>query len=177
MKNKFILILLCFLCFGFIFFNSSQVSKVSNTRSRGIVNEVITVASKTKPGRAILNKVTPSELNLIVRKIAHGFEYFLFALALCFTIRYFNVDDNNLLIYTLFIVLFVAVMDEFFQLFIQDRTSKVADILIDFCGGILSTTLFLIYSQPRGKHYEKTVDRKNFLWRNSNEIFRIKKYK
>ena len=177
MRNKAILILLCFLCFGFIFFNSSQVSTVSNTRSREVVNEVVNIVSKTNYGQAILKKVTPTELNLIIRKIAHGFEYFLFGLVLCFTIRYFNIDDNNLLIYTLFIILFVAVMDEFFQLFIQDRTSSVVDVLIDFCGGTLATTLFLIYSQPRGKHYKKTVDKKIFLWRNSNEIFRIKKYK
>lgn len=177
MKNKIILILLCFLCFGFIFFNSSQVSTISNTRSKGVVNEVVNIISKTKPGQAILKKVTPTELNLMIRKIAHGFEFFVFGLVLCFTISYFNVDDNNLLVYTLFIVLFVAVIDEFFQLFIQDRTSRVGDILIDFCGGILSTLLFLRYSQPRGKHYKKTVDRKNFLWRNSNGIFRIKKYK
>ena len=45
MKNKFVLIAICFLCFGFILFNSSQVSTVSNTRSREVVNEVIKVAS------------------------------------------------------------------------------------------------------------------------------------
>ena len=41
MKNKFVLIAVCFLCFGFILFNSSQISTVSNTRSKEVVNNLI----------------------------------------------------------------------------------------------------------------------------------------
>ncbi|ALP91640.1 VanZ family protein [Clostridium butyricum] len=163
MKNKFVLIAICFLCFGFILFNSSQVSTVSNTRSREVVNEVIKVASKTKGGQILLSKVNETELNLVVRKIAHAFEFFLLGIVLCFTFRYFKIDDNNLLIYTLFTVLFVAVIDEFFQIFIQNRTSSVVDVLIDFGGGILANTLFFIFSSARGKHYKKTTHMKRFV--------------
>lgn len=155
MKNRFVLISICFLCFGFILFNSSQVSTVSNARSKNVANEVIKVASKIKGGQILVSKVNAIELNLIVRKIAHGFEYFLLGLVLCFTFTYFNVDDNNAIIYTLFIVLFVAVIDESFQLFIQNRTSSVVDVLIDFCGGIFANVLFFVFSWPRGKHYKK----------------------
>ncbi|MDB2138651.1 VanZ family protein [Clostridium butyricum] len=163
MKNKFVLIAICFLCFGFILFNSSQISTVSNTRSREVVNEVIKVASKTKGGQILLSKVNETELNLIVRKIAHAFEFFLLGIVLCFTFRYFKIDDNNLLIYTLFTVLFVAVIDEFFQIFIQNRASSVVDVLIDFGGGILANTLFFIFSSARGKHYKKTTHMKRFV--------------
>lgn len=155
MKNKVILIIVCFSCFIFIFFNSSQVSSISNTRSKEVVNEVVNVISMTEVGQAVLKKITPSEMNLIIRKIAHGFEFFILALALCYTLRYFKINDNNVLIYTLFIVLFMAVIDEFFQLFIQDRNSSVKDILIDFSGGILASLLFFIFSKPKGKHYKK----------------------
>ncbi|WP_394884828.1 VanZ family protein [Clostridium butyricum] len=163
MKNKFVLIAICFLCFGFILFNSSQVSTVSNIRSREVVNEVIKVASKTKGGQILLSKVNETELNLIVRKIAHAFEFFLLGIVLCFTFIYFKIDDNNLLIYTLFTVLFVAVIDEFFQILIQNRTSSVVDVLIDFGGGILANTLFFIFSSARGKHYKKTTHMKRFV--------------
>ena len=163
MKNKFVLIAICFLCFGFILFNSSQVSTVSNTRSREVVNNLIKVVSKTKAGEILLYKVNETELNLIVRKIAHAFEFFLLGIVLCFTFRYFKIDDNNLLIYTLFTVLFVAVIDEFFQIFIQNRTSSVVDVLIDFGGGILANTLFFIFSSARGKHYKKTTHMKRFV--------------
>ncbi|KJZ84288.1 hypothetical protein ClosIBUN13A_CONTIG88g01163 [Clostridium sp. IBUN13A] len=163
MKNKFVLIAICFLCFGFILFNSSQISTVSNTRSREVVNNLIKVVSKTKAGEILLSKVNETELNLIVRKIAHAFEFFLLGIVLCFTFRYFKIDDNNLLIYTLFTVLFVAVIDEFFQIFIQNRTSSVVDVLIDFGGGILANTLFFIFSSARGKHYKKTTHMKRFV--------------
>ncbi|BBK78157.1 MULTISPECIES: VanZ family protein [Clostridium] len=163
MKNKFVLIAICFLCFGFILFNSSQISTVSNTRSREVVNNLIKVVSKTKAGEILLYKVNETELNLIVRKIAHAFEFFLLGIVLCFTFRYFKIDDNNLLIYTLFTVLFVAVIDEFFQIFIQNRTSSVVDVLIDFGGGILANTLFFIFSSARGKHYKKTTHMKRFV--------------
>ncbi len=163
MKNKFVLIAICFLCFGFILFNSSQISTVSNTRSREVVNNLIKVVSKTKAGEILLYKVNETELNLIVRKIAHAFEFFLLGIVLCFTFRYFKIDDNNLLIYTLFTVLFVAVIDEFFQIFIQNRTSSVVDVLIDFGGGILANTLFFIFSSERGKHYKKTTHMKRFV--------------
>ena len=163
MKNKFVLIAICFLCFGFILFNSSQISTVSNTRSREVVNNLIKVVSKTKAGEILLYKVNETELNLIVRKIAHAFEFFLLGIVLCFTFRYFKIDDNNLLIYTLFTVLFVAVIDEFFQIFIQNRTSSVVDVLIDFGGGILANTLFFIFSSARVKHYKKTTHMKRFV--------------
>lgn len=163
MKNKFVLIAICFLCFGFILFNSSQISTVSNTRSREVVNNLIKAVSKTKAGEILLYKVNETELNLIVRKIAHAFEFFLLGIVLCFTFRYFKIDDNNLLIYTLFTVLFVAVIDEFFQIFIQNRTSSVVDVLIDFGGGILANTLFFIFSSARGKHYKKTTHMKRFV--------------
>lgn len=163
MKNRFVLISICFLCFGFILFNSSQISTISNTRSKEVVNEVIKVASKTKGGQILLSKVNETELNLIVRKIAHAFEFFLLGIVLCFTFRYFKIDDNNVLIYTLFTVLFVAVIDEFFQIFIQNRTSSVVDVLIDFGGGILANTLFFIFSSARGKHYKKTTYMKRFV--------------
>ncbi|MBS4842068.1 MULTISPECIES: VanZ family protein [Clostridium] len=163
MKNKFVLIAICFLCFGFILFNSSQISTVSNTRSKEVVNNLIKVVSKTKAGEILLYKVNETELNLIVRKIAHAFEFFLLGIVLCFTFRYFKIDDNNLLIYTLFTVLFVAVIDEFFQIFIQNRTSSVVDVLIDFGGGILANTLFFIFSSARGKHYKKTTHMKRFV--------------
>ena len=52
-------------------------------------------------------------------------------------------------------ILFIAVVDEFFQLFIQDRTSSVKDVLIDFTGGIIANILFFIFSTPSGRHIER----------------------
>lgn len=155
MNKKVILISICILCLGFILFNSSQISSVSNTRSRKVVSEVTNIISKTDIGQSVLKRVDNTEFNLIIRKIAHWFEFFLLGAVISFTLRYFNIDDKNVLIYTLFIVLFSAVMDEFFQIFIQERNSSVVDVLIDFGGGIIADMVFLIFSKPIGKHYRK----------------------
>lgn len=157
MNNKCILLVMCFLCFGFILFNSSQVSTVSNERSKEIVNELIKVIPNTNKGEIKSSKYTKKELNLMVRKIAHSFEYFLFGLVLCFTLRAFKANDSNILIYTLFIVLFFAVIDETFQLSIKGRSSSVIDVLIDFSGGILANLMFFIFSGSVGKHYKESV--------------------
>ena len=60
--------------------------------------------------------------------------------------NYNKIKDMNIVIYSLFIILLIATIDEFFQLFIQDRTSSVKDVLIDFTGGIIGNILFMIFS-------------------------------
>ena len=155
MNKKKMLICLCVFCLLFIFFNSSQVSTVSNARSKEVVNEVVSVISKTQLGQAIINHISLAELNLIIRKIAHAFEYFLLALAICITLDYYRIEDKNIIIYSLFIIILIATFDEFFQLFIQDRNSSVKDVLIDFSGGIIANILFFIFSTPRGRHIER----------------------
>lgn len=152
MSKKKILIFACILCALFIFFNSSQVSSVSNVRSRGVVDGIVTFISKAPFGTRILKHISLSDLNLLVRKIAHGFEFFLLSMAICYTLDYFKIKDMNIVIYSLFIILLIATIDEFFQLFIQDRTSSVKDVLIDFAGGIIGNILFMIFSKPKGKH-------------------------
>lgn len=154
MNKKRILICACIFCILFIFFNSSQVSSVSNVRSRGVVNDVVMVISKAPFGKNILKHISLQDLNLIIRKIAHAFEFFLLTIAICFTLKYFKVKDINIIIYSLFMILLIATLDEFFQLFIQDRTSSVKDVLIDFTGGILANILFYIFSKPHGKHFK-----------------------
>lgn len=155
MNKKKILICLCVFCLLFIFFNSSQVSTVSNARSKEIVNEIVSVISKTQLGQAALNHISLIDLNLLIRKIAHAFEYFLMALAICITLDYYKIEDKNIIIYSLFIIILIATFDEFFQLFIQDRNSNVKDVLIDFSGGIIANILYFIFSTPRGRHIER----------------------
>lgn len=54
----------------------------------------------------------------------------------------FRVTFWNQVIYSLFMILSVAVMDEYLQSFVA-RTSSVSDILIDFSGGM--TGILILY--------------------------------
>ncbi|MBW6410306.1 VanZ family protein [Clostridium weizhouense] len=162
-KKGIFLSLLCFLSLGFIFFNSSQTGSSSNERSHKLVDNVVTVINESKVNNILgknlfsdelvdnlsdklanklNNKLTKDELNLIIRKCAHGFEFFLLSIVLALTFCSFHVKKNNVIIYSLFIVLLSAVLDEFFQLYIPGRNSSVIDVVIDFCGGIIGMLLF-----------------------------------
>lgn len=178
MNKRKIFIFACVFCVLFIFFNSSQVSSVSNVRSRGVVNDIVMIISKAPFGKTILNHISLQELNLLVRKIAHAFEFFLLTIAICCALKHFKINDINIIIYSLFIILLIATLDEFLQMFIQDRTSSVKDVLIDFSGGILANILFYIFSKPSGKHFKSS--NKNWVKENlveRYESFRIKRYK
>ena len=65
--------------------------------------------------------------------------YALFILVFFF--NNFNINFREKFIYSLFIVLIVAVLDEFDQMYVADRSSLVSDIIIDFMGGILGALL------------------------------------
>lgn len=151
MDKKKVLTIICVACIIFIFFNSSQEYSASNVRSMNIVVAI----SKTRIGQFILSHISIQNLDLIVRKVAHVFEFFLLGIILCNVLDYLKIEDKNIIIYSLFIILFIATLDEFFQLFIEDRTSSVKDVLIDFSGGIIANILYFIFSMPRGRHIER----------------------
>lgn len=149
MKKSIFFIFLCFLSLGFIFFNSSQTGEKSNSRSGVWADKLVNMIVEIHPNIPGLSdkKINKKELNTFVRKCAHGFEFAILAIVLSFSFGMLNINKKDLIIYTLFIVLLAAVFDEFFQLYIPDRTSSVIDVLIDFVGGILGT----IIAYPRGK--------------------------
>lgn len=141
---KIITLLLCVLCLGGIYYNSSK----SGTQSHKISRKVVSLLKNSK----ILNNPVVDKIHkklklgkntdFIVRKYAHGLE---FALLACFTsILIFSYGKKGLeaLVYILFIILLAAVLDEFHQYFIPGRGSSVVDIIIDFIGGLCGTSIF-----------------------------------
>lgn len=94
---------------------------------------------------SFIKNMTKSELDHLIRKFAHGFEFGLLGLALCLFFSRFNINRYNVIIYALFLVLFTAVIDETIQIKIPNRTSSTIDVLIDFCGGSISCIIFYIF--------------------------------
>lgn len=54
----------------------------------------------------------------------------------------YGVIGKDVIIYTLFVVLLYAVGDEFHQLYVEGRTGRVEDIIIDFIGGSIGVSLY-----------------------------------
>ncbi|CUO45799.1 VanZ family protein [Clostridium disporicum] len=148
MNKKLMFILLVILAIGFIFFNSSKSGSESNYISKSLVSRFIANKETTEvfndfrsdKSEYDLNNLY-SKMNFIVRKLAHGTEYFILAFSLVMLFNNFNIRFREKFIYSLFIVLIIALLDEFYQMYVPDRSSLVSDIVIDFIGGILGSLI------------------------------------
>lgn len=136
---KKILIVLCMLWMGFIYYNSSQSGLESNKISYKVVNTVSNKNVAKEKGSYF-----GGDFNVFVRKNAHAIEYFVLSILLGITFFVYNKRSVNGMIYILFIVLFYAVSDEFHQLYVQGRNSSVLDIIIDFIGALIGTIIFYL---------------------------------
>lgn len=143
---KKIFIILCIFWMGFIAYNTSQTGESSNNTSifitEGIINKTQSVINNNvnnSDNSSIIKNddYFIKKLNKYIRKFAHGFEFLVLSLIIFLTLKSFDIKNRECIIYTLFIVLLYAVIDEYRQLYIQGRTSSVRDIVIDFIGGIV----------------------------------------
>lgn len=81
---------------------------------------------------------------VFVRKCAHFTEYFMLGAACAgITAALAGRIASPYLWADLFAVLMVAVLDEFIQSF-SDRTSQLADVLLDFFGGLVGFTVAIV---------------------------------
>lgn len=161
---------LCVIWIGFIFYNSSQVGVESSSTTDSFINSIKSAingeevsisdinygASKANIKlslKSILQTIKDNinswrsstrsaKIYYFFRKCAHGFEFFVLAFIVSLIFVKVHVTRREAIIYTLFVVLLCAVFDEYFQMYIQGRSSSVGDVLIDFTGGIISVTVF-----------------------------------
>ena len=143
---KKIFIILCIFWMAFIAYNTSQTGDSSNNTSvfitKGIINKTQDVINNSNNLVIIRNDSEfIKKLNKYIRKFAHGFEFLILALIVFFVLKSFNIKSVECIIYTLFIVLLYAVIDEYRQLYIPGRNSSVRDIVIDFIGGIVGVII------------------------------------
>lgn len=145
-----IFIILSVFWMGFITYNTSQVGEISNNRSvlitKKIINKtqvVINYKVNNSDNSVIIKNDSEfiKKLNIYIRKFAHGFEFFVLALLVFLTLKSFNIKSREVIIYTLFIILLYAVIDEYRQLYIPGRNSNVKDVVIDFTGGIIGVII------------------------------------
>jgi VanZ family protein len=147
--KKAIIIVLCLLSFGFIFYNSTKPGDVSNEKSYEILNRIRAEYRELQGEEAKQYKNLPTssreeKLNLIIRKNAHAFEYCILAIFVSLILFQFKLQGRRAIIYIMFICLFYAVLDEFHQLYVPGRTSSVRDVLIDFTGSIIGMAFYYI---------------------------------
>lgn len=97
--------------------------------------------------------------NYMVRKSAHFTEHMCFGACLFVTLRSYTRDIIKYLGNILFIGLFVPVIDEFIQLFIDGRGGEIKDVIIDFSGiltGIIIASI-IVRLVDRNKNKEREI--------------------
>ncbi|WP_026882543.1 VanZ family protein [Clostridium akagii] len=147
--KKVIIVVLCILCFGFIFYNSTKPGDVSNEKSYSILNKIRAEYRQLDGEEKLEYNQLPAsareeKLNLIIRKNAHAFEYCMLAIVVCLILAQFGLKGRGAVIYIMFICLLYAVLDEFHQLYVPGRTSSVRDVLIDFLGSLIGMGFYYL---------------------------------
>jgi len=123
---------------GIIFANSVLPADVSKSLSNIPARLLTNILNSFSIDIHLVN------MNALVRKIAHAFEFSVEAILLSILFTSFS-KFKDFFIYVLFLGLFTASIDEYIQLFSKGRGSEVSDILIDFAGTILGICIFLIF--------------------------------
>jgi len=96
-------------------------------------------------------QVSLDTLSLIIRKLAHFFEFFLLGI----TLSIYLIKEKKTIYHALWIGLIIAIIDETIQLFVDGRASSIIDVGIDFIGvgfGVFIThllTKIYIKSNPK----------------------------
>ena len=164
MKKVWLILTIGWMCF--IFYQGTQGGEASMDKSNRVVTQMMRMMdwweeAFQKKEEPIMENVierseaTPSSqlpihskvqlqknLSYFVRKAAHFTEYLILGVLLFLMFRTFNVSLWNQGIYSLFVVLLCAVLDEYFQSFVF-RTSSVSDVVLDFCGGLFGVAVLL----------------------------------
>lgn len=110
----------------FIFSNSAEIGELSGSKSESVMRFLNGAAENIGTGFRF------SEY--LVRKLAHFSEYMLLGFWLILALRVYTRRILSFISWPLFLGLFTAMSDEFFQLFVSGRSGEVKDIVIDFGG-------------------------------------------
>ncbi|WP_125154736.1 VanZ family protein [Clostridium rectalis] len=98
--------------------------------------------------------IKKQKFNVLIRKNAHAFEFFVLAILICNVLCKYKISLNQGIIYVMFICILYAVLDEFHQCFVPGRSSSVKDVLIDFVGSIFGILIYILVNKIYCKIYK-----------------------
>lgn len=112
-----------------IFWFSNQPAVISDEKSKFIIHLFKFLGLN-------LDSILGDLANFIVRKVAHFTEYLILYM-LVFNATYEKVNLKKSLITSILVVFLYACSDEIHQIFVPGRTSRIRDVVIDTCGGMI----------------------------------------
>lgn len=176
--RKIAAILCCLLWMGFIFYQSSQSGETSNEISHEIINQIsnqvkpstlIEKGQVQEPKQGIENTPSFETLNVMIRKSAHAFEFFVLALLLAWVLTEYHFNSWKLASLTLIGVCLYAASDEFHQFFVEGRSARLFDVFVDSTGGIIGICLFIIVKNIKRNVFRTKIKVPNLLTKRSKK--------
>ena len=141
-----------------IFFFSSQNGEESGNLSNSITETVVDFVVKTFDVQFEKTEENMSIVKMIIRKLAHFSEYFVFAVFVTLFMYTFKLNKLALSGISLAIAALYATTDEFHQSFVDSRFASPIDIGIDSSGALVAILiLFLIFSLAERKYKKDDI--------------------
>lgn len=141
---KIILTIFIFLWMILIFYFSNQNSSISGKTSTDFLCKIVEVVKGRKLAANERIRIR-RKYSFYIRKLAHFFLYFVLGAMVYVLLCIFMRDPIKPVILAIFICFIYACTDEFHQLFIPGRSSKIFDIMVDTCGAMLSVSIILLF--------------------------------
>ncbi len=146
MRLKHLSWLPAFLIMVMIFSFSSKPASISEESSLGISKSILQIYERiqghTYPDDIRMKKLM--NIDHFVRKSAHFTEYALLAIAIGFHLWTRRRNTKMLILLSIGISLIYATTDEFHQLFVQGRSGRIQDVMIDTAGAATGILVFCI---------------------------------
>lgn len=151
MIRKIIKLIIVILCMVIIFSFSTDTGTESNKKSDGVIISICKTFIKhdlsTKEKEKYINKYVK-----LVRKSAHFLIYLILGISIISLIKEYQIINSKALLIAITISFLYACSDEIHQLFVNGRTGKIIDVLIDTLGSIVGVYLYYyIYKFRRKK--------------------------
>lgn len=140
--KKFINIGLLILWMIIIFVLSNDTGTASSNKSDGIASFI----------SDIISFIDTDTLIFIIRKLAHFTEYIILGILFLNVLKDYNNIDIKLVIITILFCFSYAISDEVHQLFIQSRSGKFTDVLIDTLGSSIGVIIYYLILKRKYKN-------------------------
>ena len=147
MKKLYLCILILWM--GVIFVFSNQNAEVSENISDGFTSKVVDTVATVKKDESIKEnkKEIIEDSRFFIRKTAHFSLYLVLGILIYLKVK--DVKKINPIIISLMFCILYACSDEIHQMFINERTAKVLDILIDTTGSLTGVLLIYLFSSKK----------------------------
>lgn len=126
--------------FGF----SNQQGKDSGNTSKIVATRIIEIIDIQNSLSHEDKEIMVQKIEPVIRKVAHYSIYTLGGILIINCIYTFISTEKRAIVYSAIIGVIYAVSDEIHQLFIANRSGKIADVVIDSLGILTGIAIYLL---------------------------------